>query len=191
MAGAGWLGWYTEPTPGKVKCKYCAMVFARRNSRLLSHLGYVPDGGHRDSGVSLCPRAGPKVKDAFARCGGKFPSFLRGDDLEDNERGLEHESLPSTPRTVSIATPLSTDGDSCMGPEHVVVVGSEGKGTPEASIIGVSANAPPKRPLRQSGLSEGFKEGERRELDKVWANFFTKPIFLLQLQGIKPLRTRF
>lgn len=71
MAGAGWLGWYTEPTPGKVKCKYCAMVFARRNSRLLSHLGYVPNGGHRYHGKLA------KISDGFQCEGGHFvvPSY--------------------------------------------------------------------------------------------------------------------
>jgi hypothetical protein len=45
-------GWYAEGTIGKVKCLLYEASFAKRASRMLSHLGYEGLCGVRDKGVS-------------------------------------------------------------------------------------------------------------------------------------------
>ena len=43
---------------------------------MLSHLGYIPDTGVRDSNVKLCKNMKPDVLHAFHGCGGLAPSDL-------------------------------------------------------------------------------------------------------------------
>ena len=134
---------------------------------MLSHLGYQGTSGFRDKGVSLCSRLTPTVQDLFLHCNGRFPQksvvpsvdgndTLRGGSNILNERG----------------TPLSTQEGSCTAPEELVRAGSDGlssmgtlgeRGTPRAASS---------RPHKQSRLSDGFQETNKRNLDAMWANFF-------------------
>jgi hypothetical protein len=47
-------GWYAEATLEKVKCLLCEASFARKASRMLTHLGYEGPHSIRDKGVLLC-----------------------------------------------------------------------------------------------------------------------------------------
>jgi hypothetical protein len=48
------LGWYTEAPLGKVKCLMYEAVFAKKPTRMLSHLGYEGPSSIRDKGDLLC-----------------------------------------------------------------------------------------------------------------------------------------
>ena len=64
--------WYAEGTIGKVKCLLCKASFAKKGTRMLSHLGYEGPNSIRDKGVLLCQKATPEIKRLFHECGGTF-----------------------------------------------------------------------------------------------------------------------
>jgi hypothetical protein len=68
-------GWYAEGTTGKVKCLLCEASFAKKGTRMLSHLGYEGPCGVRDKGVSLCRKTTPEIRRLFHECGGTFPMY--------------------------------------------------------------------------------------------------------------------
>jgi hypothetical protein len=69
-------GWYAEAPPRKVKCLLCEASFAKKVTRMLSHLGYEGPYSIRDKGVSLCRRTTPEIRRLFNECGGIFPLYL-------------------------------------------------------------------------------------------------------------------
>ena len=54
----------------KVQCLICGEDFAKKNSRMLSHLGYIPSTSARDNNVRLCKNVKLDVLHAFHGCGG-------------------------------------------------------------------------------------------------------------------------
>jgi hypothetical protein len=55
-----------------VQCLVCGEDFTKKNSRMLSHLGYIPSTGARD--VKLCKNVKLDVLRAFRECGGVAPT---------------------------------------------------------------------------------------------------------------------
>jgi hypothetical protein len=70
-----WSGWYAEAPLRKVKCLMCEAFFARKPTRMLSHLGYEGPSGICDKGVSLCQRVTTEIIRLFNECGGIFPLY--------------------------------------------------------------------------------------------------------------------
>jgi hypothetical protein len=68
-------GWYGEGTTRKVKCLLCEASFAKKGTRMLSHLRYEGPYGFRDKGVSLCRKTTPEIRRLFRECGGTFPLY--------------------------------------------------------------------------------------------------------------------
>jgi formamidopyrimidine-DNA glycosylase len=69
-------GWYAEATTRKVKYLLCEASFAKKATRMLSHLGYEGPCGVRDKGVSLCRRATSEIRRLVHKSCGTFPLYL-------------------------------------------------------------------------------------------------------------------
>jgi hypothetical protein len=70
-----WTPWYVDlQNTTKVQCLVCGEDFTKKNSRMLSHLGYIPSTGAQDSNVKLCKNVKPYVLHAFRECGGVAPT---------------------------------------------------------------------------------------------------------------------
>jgi Protein of unknown function (DUF 659)/hAT family C-terminal dimerisation region len=155
-----------------LQCNLCRRIYARKLGRQLSHLGYEELPGKRNSGVGLCTKLTSRVLSLFKNCGGHYPRH-------NGELFSEH-CTTSTLKNVSISehsTPKSTGGDSCVGSTQVppvILPTTMVEPTPTFSPVteheSIGGTFP--RLMRQSVISEGFHEVERRELDKVWAKFF-------------------
>jgi hypothetical protein len=56
-----WTPWYVDLQTGRVQCLICGEDFTKKNSRMLSHLRYIPSIGARDSNVKLCKNVKPNM----------------------------------------------------------------------------------------------------------------------------------
>jgi hypothetical protein len=75
IPASNWTPWYVDlQSTTKVQCLVCGEDFTKKNSRMLSHLGYIPSIGARDSNVKLCKNVKPDVLCAFHECGGVAPT---------------------------------------------------------------------------------------------------------------------
>ena len=75
----------------KVKCLLCEASFAKKGTRMLSHLGYEGPYGIQNKGVSLCQRTTPEIRRLFHKYGGTFP-------LYPERVGVALSDSSSTPR---------------------------------------------------------------------------------------------
>jgi hypothetical protein len=118
-----WLGWYAEATFGKVKCLICEVVFARKSTRMLSHLGYEGPYSICDKGVSLCQRATAKIRRLFNECSGVAPMYLGevGVDLSDSSGTYKVGGL----HALWQSTLQSLDPSSSGGSVQVEIQGSQ------------------------------------------------------------------
>jgi hypothetical protein len=69
-----WIPWYVDLGDGRVQCLICRDDFAKKNLRMLSHLGYIPSTGARDNNVRFCKNMKQDVLRAFRGCGGLAPA---------------------------------------------------------------------------------------------------------------------
>jgi hypothetical protein len=73
---SNWIPWYVDlQNTTKVQCLVCREDFTKKNSRMLSHLGYIPSTGARDSNVKLYKNVKPDVLCAFRECGDVAPAL--------------------------------------------------------------------------------------------------------------------
>jgi hypothetical protein len=71
---SNWIPWYVDLGDGRVQCLICGEDFSKMNSRMLSHLGYIPSTSTQDSNVKLCKNVKPDVLRAFHGCGNLAPA---------------------------------------------------------------------------------------------------------------------
>jgi hypothetical protein len=176
-------GWYAEGTTGKVKCLLCEASFAKKGTRMLSHLGYEGPCGIHDKGISLCRKTTLEIRRLFHECGGTFP-------LYPERVGIARLSkLSGTPRVGGLhalrqGIPESLHLGSSGGSVQVEIQGSQtnareaNRDTPNTAEH-VTTTVRTGQQMRQVGLPEVFQEVERRDLDKAWARFFTRLTYLL------------
>jgi hypothetical protein len=59
---SNWTPWYVDlQNTTKMQCLICGEDFTKKNSRMLSHLGYIPSIGEQDSNFKLCKNVKPDV----------------------------------------------------------------------------------------------------------------------------------
>jgi hypothetical protein len=89
---SNWTPWYVDlQNTSKVQCLVCGEDFTKKNSRMLSHLGYIPSTGARDSNVKLCNNVKPDVLRAFRECGGIAPAPPEPTELQHLQGSAENE----------------------------------------------------------------------------------------------------
>jgi hypothetical protein len=71
---SNWTPWYADLGDDRVQCLICGDDFVKKNSRMLSHLGYIPSTSARDNNVKLCKNMKPDVLHAFRGCGSMAPA---------------------------------------------------------------------------------------------------------------------
>jgi hypothetical protein len=74
IPASDWTPWYVDLGDDRMQCLICGDAFTKKNSRILSHLGYIPSSGARDNNVKLCKNMKPDVLHAFRGCGGLTPA---------------------------------------------------------------------------------------------------------------------
>ena len=178
MGSKPWSPWYTEISPevgrksDSLQCSLCGRIFAKRLERQLSHLGYEERSGKRTTGIGLCTKLTSRVHNLFKNCGGHYPKH-------NGELHSEHCSNPilGDMPPFERSPPKSNGGNSCVGSTQAPPLISP---TPIAKPVprfhhssedgSVGGTIPTM--MKQSLISDGFHEVQRRELDKAWAKFF-------------------
>ena len=75
----------------KVQCLIYREDFAKKNSRMLSYLGYIPSTSARDNNIKLYRNTKPDVFRAFCGCGSKAPGLPQVADLQHLQGSTESE----------------------------------------------------------------------------------------------------
>jgi hypothetical protein len=75
----------------KVQCLVCGEDFTKKNSRMLSYLGYIPSTSARDSNVKLCKNVKPDVLRAFRECSGVAPALPEPAESQHLQGSAESE----------------------------------------------------------------------------------------------------
>jgi hypothetical protein len=89
---SNWTPWYVDlQNTTKVQCLVCGEDFTKKNSRMLSHLGYIPSTGARDSNVKLYKNVKPNVLCAFRECGDVVPTPPELAELQHLQGSAESE----------------------------------------------------------------------------------------------------
>jgi hypothetical protein len=102
------------PNPTKVQCLVCGEDFTKKNLRMLSHLGYIPSTGARDSNVKLCKNVKPDVLRAFRECGSVAPIPPEPADSQHLQGSAESEE------PICQGSQSSTMHASCGGSQNLV-----------------------------------------------------------------------
>jgi hypothetical protein len=169
-------GWYAEAPPRKVKCLLCEASFAKKVTRMLSHLGYEGPYSIRDKGVSLCRRTTPEIRRLFLECGGTF-------SLYPERIGVALSNSSGTPRLGRLhalwqSTPESLSPGSSGGSVQVEIQGSQ-TNVREANqdttnvVEHITAMVRAGRQMRQAGYPKFSRKQRDRNWTKHGRGFFT------------------
>jgi hypothetical protein len=89
---SNWIPWYLDlQNTTKVQCLVCGEDFTKKNSRMLSYLGYIPSIGIRDSNVKIGKNVKPDVLRAFRECGGVAPAPPEPTESQHLQGSVESE----------------------------------------------------------------------------------------------------
>jgi hypothetical protein len=162
-----WTPWYVDLKNGRVQCLVCGEDFSKQNSRMLSHLGYIPSTGARDSNVKLCKNVKPDVLYAFRRYSGLAPAppepaesqHLQGS--AESEEPICHGSQSST---MHASCGASQNLAAACGP----IRNSSGTALQLQPSVGPSSA----RSVQQSTIPVLHIEEQRSKCDMAWAEFF-------------------
>ena len=178
MGSKPWSPWYTEISlevgrkSDSLQCSLCGHIFAKRLERQLSYLGYEERSGKRTGGIGLCTKLTSRVHNLFKNCGGHYPKH----NGELHSKHCSNPILGDMP-PFERSPPKSNGRNSCVGSTQAPLLISP---TPIAKLVphfrhssedgSVGGTIPTM--MKQSLISDGFHEVQRRELDKALAKFF-------------------
>jgi hypothetical protein len=150
-----------------VQCLVCGEDFTKKNSRMLSHLGYIPSTGARDSNVKFCKYVKPDVLRVFRECGGV--AFIPPEPAESQQfQGSAESEEPicqgSQSSTMHASCGASQNLAAACGP----IWNSSGTASQLQPFVGLSSA----RSLQQSTIPVLHAEDQRRKCDMAWAEFF-------------------
>jgi hypothetical protein len=165
---SNWTPWYVDlQNTTKMQRLVCGEDFTKKNSRMLSHLGYIPSTGARDSNVKLCKNVKPDVLRAFCECGGIVPTPLEPAELQHLQGSAESEE-PTCQGSQS-----STMHASCGASQNLAVAcGPIWNSLGTASQLQPSTGLSNARSLQQSTIPVLHAEDQRHKCDMAWAEFF-------------------
>jgi hypothetical protein len=165
---SNWTLWYVDlQTSTKVQCLVCGEDFTKKNSRMLSHLGYIPSTGARDSNVKLCKNVKPDVLRGFRECGGVAPTPPEPAESQHLQGSAESEE------PICQGSQSSTMHASCGASQNLAAACRpirNSSGT--ASQLQPSAGLSSTWSLQQSIIPVLHAEDQRRKCDMAWAEFF-------------------
>jgi hypothetical protein len=165
---SNWSPWYVDlQNTTKVQCLVCGVDFTKKNSRMLSHLGYIPSTGARDSNVKLCKNVKPDVLRAFRECGGVAPAPPEPTESQHLQGSAESEE------PICQGSQSSTMHASCGTSQNLAAAcGPIRNSSGTASQLQPSAGLSSARSLQQSTIPVLHAEDQRRKCDMAWAEFF-------------------
>jgi hypothetical protein len=151
----------------KVQCLVCGEDFTKKNSRMLSHLGYIPSTGARDSNVKLCKNVKPDVLRAFRECGGVAPTPSEPAESQHLQGSAESEE------PICQGSQSSTMHASCGASQNLAAAcGPIRNSSGTASQVQPSAGLSSARLLQQSTIPVLHAEDQRRKCNMAWAELF-------------------
>jgi hypothetical protein len=145
---SNWTPWYVDlQNTTKVQCLVCGEDFAKKNSRMLSHLGYIPSTGARDSNVKVCKNVKPDVLRTFRECGGVAPIPPEPAESQHLQGSAESEG------PICQGSQSSTMHASCGASQNLVTsCGPIRNSSGTASQVQPSAGLSSARSLQQSTI---------------------------------------
>jgi hypothetical protein len=115
-----WIPWYVEEPDNnnnnmlhKVKCRICGDNFTKKNSSMLSHLGYIRNTSERDNNVRLCKNMKPDVACAFCKYSGVAPAPPEPAESQHLQGSVQSEE------PICQGTPNSTMQESCGASQNL------------------------------------------------------------------------
>jgi hypothetical protein len=152
---------------GRVQCMICGNDFAKKNSRMSSHLGYIPSIGIRDNNVKLCKNMKPYVLRAFRGCGSLAPTPPEPAESQHLQGSAESEEpicQGSQSSTMHASYGASQNLAATCGP----IQNSSGTALQLQPFVGPSSA----RSLQQSTIPVLHAKEQRHKYDMAWAEFF-------------------
>jgi hypothetical protein len=165
---SNWTPWYVDlQNSTKVQYLVCGEDFTKKNSRMLSHLGYIPSTGARDSNVKLYKNVKPDVLRAFRECGGVAPTPQKPAELQHLQGSAESEE------PICQGSHSSTMHASCGASQNFAVACRPIRNSSSsASQLQPSAGPSNARSLQQSTIPVLHAKDQRHKCDMAWAEFF-------------------
>jgi hypothetical protein len=155
------------PNPTKVQCLVCGEDFTKKNSRMLSLLGYIPSTGARDSNVKLCKNVKRDVLHAFRDCGGVAPAPPEPAESQHLQGSAESEE------SICQGSQSSTMHASCGASQNLTAsCGPIRNSSGTASQLQPFAGLSSAWSLQQSTIPVLHAEDQQRKCDMAWAEFF-------------------
>jgi hypothetical protein len=159
---SNWTPWYVDLGDSRVQCQICGDAFTKKNTRMLSHLGYIHNSGTRNNNVKLWKNMKPNVLCAFCGCGGVAPAPPEPPELQHLQGSTESEE------PICQGNQSSTMHESCSASQNLAATyGPIRNSSSTASQLQPSMGPSSARSLQQSTISVLHAEEQRRKCDKV------------------------